>query len=253
MKILLVNPNITVAITDVMVAEARRVAAPATEVVAATAAFGTLYIENRAEASIAAHAVLDALAEHSAGCDAAIVSAFADPGLAGAKELMDIPVVGIAEAALLTAWMLGRRFSIVCMTARLRTWYMECVAEHGLQGRLAAVRALEVPVTDITRARDLLAEPLLELCQRTVDEDEAEVVILGGGPLAGLAHLIADRVPVPLLDGVSCAVPMAEMLVNMGVRAPVHGSFARPRSKPASGLSPALTARIDRDQVPELP
>jgi hypothetical protein len=58
---------------------------------------------------------------------------------------------------------------------------------------------------------------------------------------------------VPLLDGVSCAIPMAEMLVNMGVRAPVRGSFARPRSKPASGLSPALTDRIDRDQVPELP
>lgn len=244
MKILLVNPNITTAITEVMVTEAMRVAAPATEVVAATAAFGTLYIENRAEAAIAGHAVLDALAEHAAGCDAAIVSAFGDPGLGGGKELMDIPVVGIAEAALLTAWMLGRRFSIVCMTARLRTWYRECVTEHGLQGRLAAVRALDVPVTDITRAGELLAEPLVELCLRTVDEDEAEVVILGGGPLAGLAHLVAERVPVPLLDGVACAIPMAEMLVNMGVRAPTQGSFARPRAKPASGLSPALSARI---------
>ena len=248
MKILLVNPNITTAITDVMAAEARRVAAPGTEVVAATATFGTLYIENRAEAAIAGHAVLDALAEHSTDCDAAIVSAFGDPGLGGAREFMDIPVVGIAEAALLTACMLGRRFSIVCMTARLRTWYAECVAEHGLQARLAAVRALDVPVTDITRARDLLAEPLLELCQRTVDEDEAEVVILGGGPLAGLAHLIADRMPVPLLDGVACAIPMAEMLVNLGVRAPTQGSFARPRPKPATGLSAALTARIERDQ-----
>ena len=247
MKILLVNPNISTAVTELMVVEARRVAAPASEIVAATAAFGPLYIENRAEAAIAGHAVLDALAEHSVGCDAAIVAAFGDPGLAGAKELMNIPVVGIAEAAMLTAWMLGRRFSIVCMTARLRTWYRECAVEHGLHGRLAAVRALDVPITDITRARDVLAEPLLELCRRTVVEDEAEVVIIGGGPLAGLAHLIADRVPVPLLDGVACAVPMAEMLVNMGVRAPTQGSFAQPRSKPATGLSPALTQRIDRD------
>ena len=71
------------------------------------------------------------------------------------------------------------------------------------------------------------------------------MVILGGGPLAGLAHLLADRVPVPLLDGVACAIPMAEMLANMSARVPTQGSFARPRSKPATGLSPALTRRID--------
>jgi Asp/Glu/hydantoin racemase len=246
-KILLVNPNITAAITELMAGEARRVAAPGTEVVTATARFGTLYIENRAEAAIAAHAVLDALAEHGAGCDAAIVSAFGDPGLGGAKELLDIPVVGISEAALLSAWLLGRRFSIVCLTPRLRTWYTECVAEHGLAARLAAVRALDVPVRDITRAHEELAAPLVALCQRTVDEDEAEVVILGGGPLAGLAHRIAPQVAVPLLDGVACAVPMAQMLVNMGVRAPTRGSFARPRSKPATGLSPWLTRLVDRE------
>lgn len=247
MKILLVNPNITAAITEVMALEARRVADPGTEIVTATARFGTLYIENRAEAAIAGHAVLDALAEHGTGCDAAIVSAFGDPGLGGAKELLDIPVVGISEAALLSAWLLGRRFSIVCMTPRLRTWYAECVAEHGLAARLAAVRALDVPVRDITRAHEDLAVPLAALCQRTVDEDEAEVVILGGGPLAGLAHRIAPQVAVPLIDGVACAVPMAQMLVRMGVRAPTRGSFARPRSKPASGLSPWLTRLVDRE------
>ncbi len=79
-----------------------------------------------------------------------------------------------------------------------------------------------------------------------MDEDEAEVVILGGGPVAGLARQISDVVPVPLLDGVSCAVRVAEMLVALGTRAPPRGSFARPEPKPASGLAPALTAMIDR-------
>ncbi len=247
MRLLLINPNITAAITDVMAEEARHAAAAGTEIRTASARFGTLYIENRAEAAIAGHAVLEALAEHAAGCDAVIVSAFGDPGLAAAKELADVPVVGISEAALLTAWMLGRRFAVVCMTARLRTWYAECVAEHGLAGRLAAVRALDVPVKDVTRARDELAEPMVELCNRCVQEDEAEAVIVGGGPLAGLARRVADRVPVPLLDGVACAVPMAEMLVRMGVRMPERGSFARPRPKPSTGLSQALARLIDPD------
>jgi Asp/Glu/hydantoin racemase len=152
-KLLLINPNITAAMTDSMADEARRFASPGTVVVAVTAVFGTQYVENRAEAAIASHAVLDALAKHAAGCDAAIVCAFGDPGLAAAREFADIPVVGIEESAILTAWMLGRRYSIICLTPRLRTWYIECAQEHGLAGRLASVRALDAPIADITRAK----------------------------------------------------------------------------------------------------
>jgi Asp/Glu/hydantoin racemase len=247
MKLLFINPNITEAITDVMATEARKSASPGTEIVPVTAKFGTLYIENRAEAAIAAHAVLEALAEHRAGCDAAIISAFGDPGLSAGRELMDMPVVGIAEAAFLIAYTQGRRYSIVCPTKRLRTWFMECAVEHGLDGRMVSARALTGPVADITRAKQDLADPIVEQCRLAVEEDDAEVVILGGGPVAGLAREIAPLVPVPVIDGVSCAVQLAESLVALNLRAPERGSFARPASKPAQNLSPALSALIDRD------
>jgi allantoin racemase len=239
-KLLLINPNITAAMTESMAAEARRFASASTEIVAATAEFGTQYVENRVEAAIASHAVLDILAKHGAGCDAAIISAFGDPGLAAAREFADVPIVGIEESAILTAWMLGRRYSIICLTPRLRTWYIECAHEHGLAGRLASVRALDVPIPDITRAKEQLRDLLLGECMLAVEQDEAEVIIFGGGPIAGLAREIADAVPVPCLDGVSCAVRMAELLVGLYPRAPSRGSFARPRAKPAKGLSPAL-------------
>ena len=244
MKLLLITPNITTVMPEAMAAEARRFASPGTEIVTATAAFGTQYVENRAEAAIASHAVLDALATHGAGCDAAIVSAFGDPGLAAAREFADIPVVGIAESAMLTAWMLGRRYSIVCLTPRLRRWYIECAREHGLDGRLASVRALNVAIPDITQAKDQFRAALLAECLAAVEEDEAEVIIFGGGPIAGLAREVADQIPVPALDGVSCAVRMAEALVGLGVRKATCGSFARPRAKPAAGLSEALMRRI---------
>ena len=160
---------------------------------------------------------------------------------------MDIPVVGISEAAFLIAYTQGRRYSIVCLTKRLRTWYMECAAEHGLDGRMASARALTVPVPDITRAKQELADHLVEQCLLAVEEDDAEVVILGGGPVAGLAREIAAQVPVPVLDGVSCAVRLAESLVALDLRAPERGSFARPASKPVQNLSPALAQMIDRD------
>ena len=241
MRLLLINPNISEGVTEIMAAEARRTASASTEIVTATARFGVLYIENRIEAAVGAHAALEALAEHGDGCDAAIIAAFGDPGLAAARELVDIPVVALCEAALLTARSLGQRYSIVCLTRRLRTWYLEVAAEYGLAARMASVRALDVPVTDITTAKDELREKLVEQCLRAVDEDDADVVILGGGPLAGLARESADRIPVPTLDGVTCAVRQAESLVALRPRPPRRGSFARPPKKPSRGLSPALT------------
>jgi allantoin racemase len=249
-KILLINPNISETITDVMAGEARRSASPTTEIVASTARFGALYIENRVDAAIAAHAVLDALAERAPEVDAAIVAAFGDPGLGAAKELVDIPVVGVSEAAFLTAWSLGRRYSIVCLTRRLRAWYIECAVEHGLAGRLASVRALDVPLADVARAKDKLADRVVALSLRTVEEDDAEVVIVGGGPMAGLARQVASRIPVPTLDGVTCAVRLAESLAGLGPRAPERGSFARPPAKATRGLTPALAAMLERRARP---
>lgn len=248
MKLLLINPNITAAMTDAMAEEARRAASAGTEIVAATAAFGTEYVANRAEAAIAAHAVLDVLARRAAGCDAAIVSAFGDPGLAAARELFDLPVFGIEESAILAAWTLGRRYSIVCLTPRLRRWYIETAQEHGLAGRLASVRALDIAIPDITRARQQCRDRLLAECLAAVEQDEAEVVILGGGPIAGLARDAAADVPVPLLDGVSCAVRLAEAVIGLQPRAPTRGSFATPPGKPARGLGAELLRRIAGDR-----
>src|ERR1700722_20231620 len=188
MNLLLINPNITEAMTASMADEARRFASPGTSISAVTAGFGTQYVENRVEAAIAAHAVLDALAKQTGRADAAIVCAFGDPGLAAAREFADIPIVGIEESAILAAWMLGRRYSIICLTPRLRTWYIECAREHGLAGRLASVRALDVPIPDITRAKERLRDRPVEQCMLAVEQDEAEVIIFGGGPIAGLAR-----------------------------------------------------------------
>ena len=247
MNLLLINPNITEAMTTSMAAEARRFASTGTSITAVTAPFGTQYVENRVEAAIAAHAVLDALAKHATNADAAIVCAFGDPGLAAAREFADIPVVGIEESAILTAWMLGRRYSIVCLTPRLRTWYIECAQEHGLAGRLASVRALAAPIDDITRAKDQFRDALLRTCLDAIEQDEAEVIIFGGGPIAGLARELRDEIPVPTLDGVSCAVRIAEALVALHPRPPLRGSFARPAAKAAKGLAPELMRHITRE------
>lgn len=244
MRLLLINPNVTRAVTDRMAAEARMAASSGTEIVPITAAFGTEYIANRPEAVIGAHAVLDAIARHETGCDAVVIAAFGDPGLAAAREFASIPVFGLGESAMLVAWTLCRRFSIICLSTRLRRWYIECAEEVGLAGRLASVRGLDVPIPDITRAKEQFQDQLIAACHAAVQQDGAEAVIFGGGPIAGLAREVAGEVPVPTLDGVACAVRMAEAVAGLRPRKPSAGSFARPAPKPAQGLAPELMRRI---------
>jgi Asp/Glu/hydantoin racemase len=245
MRILLLNPNTTEAITQRLLAAAEAVAAPGTEIVAVTAPRGVPYIASRAEAQIGGAIALDMLAERHETVDAAIIAAFGDPGLMGARELFDIPVVGMAEAAMLTACMLGRRFAIVTFARALGPWYEECVAMHGLAGRCAGIRMLDEGFADISSVQAEKEAVLVELARRAVVEDEADCVILGGAPLAGMAADVADRIPVPVIDQMGAALKQAEALVALKPRKASAGSFRRPPAKPTIGLAEALAARIE--------
>src|SRR4030095_10462125 len=120
MKLLLLNPNTSTAVTDLMTDVGQRAAAPGTELIPCTATRGVPYISTRTEAQIGGASALEMLAEQHTKVDAAIIAAFGDPGLFAARETFDIPVVGMAEAAMLTACMAGRSFAIAPITQQLR-------------------------------------------------------------------------------------------------------------------------------------
>lgn len=249
MNILLLNPNTTVAITERLAAAARKVAAPDTTLVPLTAPRGMPYISSRAEAQIGGAIALEMLAEqmvaeHGAQADAAILAAFGDPGLLGARELFDIPIVGLAEAAMLTACMLGRRFAIVTFAGTLASWYEDCVEMHGLRSRCAGIRTLSEAVASVADVADEKEAQLIELMTSTASEAGADVLILGGAPLAGLADRIKRRIPVPLVDPVQAATKQAEALVALAAGKAQLGSFRRPPAKETVGLSAALARRI---------
>jgi allantoin racemase len=241
MKILLANPNTSQSVTDRIAQIARQAAAPGTEILAVTANSGVPYIASRAEAASAGRTTLELMAEYAQGCDAAIVAAFGDPGLGGARELLSIPVVGLAEASMLTACMLGRRFSIVTFSRALEPWYRECVEYHGLMSRFASIRCAEGGFSDIATVSLEKESSLLALCDRVINEDGADVIILGGAPLAGMASSVCQRVAVPLIDGVAAAVAQAQSLVALRPRKATAGSFRRPPPKPITGVSVGLT------------
>ncbi len=242
LRILLANPNTSQAVTDRIAAVARAAVSQGTVVTAVTAASGVPYIATRAEAVIGARAVLELFADYAAGMDAAVVAAFGDPGLGAARELLAIPVVGMAEAAMLTACMLGRRFAIVTFSPTLGPWYQEAVDGNGLARRCSGIHCLDEPFADIAGVAREKAARLVALCAQAVAAG-AEVCILGGAPLAGLAAEVAGEVPVPLVDGVAAAVRQAETLAALRPRKAAAGSFRRPGPKPMTGL-PAPLVRL---------
>ncbi len=245
MRILLLNPNTTQAITDRLYQAAIEVTAPGTELVPLTAPRGVPYIATRAEAQIGGAVALEMLAEEHRNVDAAIIAAFGDPGLLGARELFDIPVIGMAEAAMLAACMLGRSFAIVTFASALGPWYRECVELHGLSGRCAGIRMLDGAFQSISDVQEEKEELLVELANRAVAELEADVVILAGAPLAGLAKKVKSRIPVPIVDQVQAAVKLTETIVALGTNKAMAGTFRRPAAKSTIGLPIALQCRIE--------
>ena len=240
MKILVANPNTTQSVTDRIASVARAAALPDTQIIPVTASTGAAYIATRAEAALGGVATLDLIARHAEGVDAVVVAAFGDPGLGAARELLSVPVVGMAEAAMLTACMLGRRFAILTFAVALEPWYQECVDYNGMAGRCAGVFCLDEPFRDIDSVAAEKSSKLIALSERAIAAG-ADVCILGGAPLAGLAAQIAGDARLPLVDGVAAAVKQAELLAALRPRKAQAGTFRRPGPKAMVGISPEMS------------
>jgi allantoin racemase len=246
MKLLLINPNTTQSMTELMLAEARKMVAPGTELAAVTGRFGGRYVASRVTYAIAGHAALEAYAEHGQDSDAVVLACFGDPALLALKEIARQPVVGMAEASCLTAVALGGRFGIVTGGERWGPMLREFVALIGLSERLAVVQTVAPTGADIARDPESALAMLADACRACVEQHGAGSVILGGAGLTGIAPRIADRVPVPLIDGLGAAVRMAEVSVRAGIGKAQVGAFAQPPAVELVGVSDALARLMEK-------
>ncbi len=201
MRPLMLNPNASQSVTDLIAATARAAAAPGTEVVLTTAPRGVPYVASRAEAVMGGAVATETLAAHHAAAGAAVIAAFAQA---------------------------------------MEPWCRECVGWHGLERRCAGVRALGGAFRHIGAVQQEKEAPLVEPAGRAVEDDRADVAILAGAPLAGLAARVAERIPVPVVDCVAAAVEQAEALVALRPRKAARGSHRRPDAKDSTGLDPTL-------------
>ena len=239
MKILLVNPNLTQAVTDRVLQAAQAAGQPGTEFKAVTGTFGPEVIGSRAENALAAHGVLELVAQHGDGCDAVVLAVSLDTAVWACRELLPVPVVAMTEAALYTAALLAPRFGVLTYGRRLVPVYRELVDGYGLLSRVSSVVAVDVtPQESLTDPDRVLSQ--VRAAALGLVEEGGEAVVLAGAAMAGMGDQLQADVPVPLLDGVACAVGLAEMLVTRRWPRSRTGSVSPTGGRVVHGVSPAL-------------
>jgi allantoin racemase len=246
MKLLLINPNTTQSVTDAVLATARASAQPGTELKAVTGDFGPEVIGSRAENAVAQHGVLSLLAEHALGCDAVVLAVSLDTGLWACRELLDVPVIGMTEAGLFMGCTLAPRMGVLTYGRRMGPLYRELVESYGLAARVVGIATLDVTPQQTFSEPQVVQQAVLAATRQLVERDGAEAVLFSGAALASMAAYLQPQMDVPLLDGIACAVALAQARVHMPLPKSRVGSVSATGGRESSGLSSALTALLRR-------
>ena len=232
-KILIVNPNTTASMTETIAAAARAVAATGTEIVAVTSSMGPASIEGFYDEAFAVPGLIQALS-NAPDADAAIIACFDDTGLDAARTVARYPVIGICEAALVTAGQIAKRIAVVTTLPRSIVPLEELVRRYGFAER-ARVSACNVAVLDLEKPGSGAKEKLEAEIALALDKG-AEAIVLGCAGMADLAHALSKKYDVPVVDGVAAAVKQAEALAGLKLTTSRRGSYAAPAPKVYSGL-----------------
>lgn len=149
------------------------------------------------------------------GYNAVIIGCFYDPGLREAREIVSIPVIGVAEATMHVAATLGHKFSIIVGRRKWIPKMESNVYAYGLEKKLASFRILNFTVLKMAEEPERLKEAIFREAKNAVDKDGAEVVILGCTVESGFMKELTAKLRAPVLDPVVISWKYAEMLADL--------------------------------------
>ncbi len=178
----------------------------------------------------------EVLAGEKEGTDAYVIACFGDPGLLAARELTRAPVIGIAEAAFHMASLISTRFSVVTTLSRTGIIAEHLLEQYGFRHHCRRVRAAEIPVLDLEENGATALSRIIDECQRARDEDGIGTIVLGCGGMADLTDTLSREVGLPVIEGVTAAVKLAEALVGLGLGTSKQGIW------PSRAPNPSVAA-----------
>jgi allantoin racemase len=208
-RILLINPNTSQRSTALMLRVARKAAGADVEIEGLTAPFGAPLITDEAELATAAKAVVAALAQFSGPKpDGVVIAGFGDPALEQVRKQQDFEVVGLAEASMMEAAEGDRLFSVATTTPNLAASIARCAVRYGLGANFLSVRTTPGDPQDVMANTASLQRALEKIARESVEQDGAQAVIIGGGPLADAAQQLSEVVTTPVIAPIPAALRM---------------------------------------------
>lgn len=233
-RIVVMNCNTSAVMTAAIGRQAQSAARPGTLIDAWKPHWGPESAEGYYDSFITAAAVLDRLHELPPDVDAVVMAGFGEHGREGARELLDIPVVDITEAAAQFAMLLAPRYGVVTTLGRACAQIQDSLTVAGLADRCAAIEAAELAVLDLEADADAALDAMHCAGRRAIDAG-AEALVLGCAGMAGMSEHLAAKLGVPVVDGIAAAVALAESLVAMSLTTSKIHTYAAPRPKRRPG------------------
>ncbi len=236
MHIHLINPNSTASMTAQALESALLVKQDHTHISAANPTDTPVSIEGSADEAMAVPGMLAEIRKGEVlGVDAYVIACFDDPGLHAAREVARGPVIGICQAAIQVAMTISRRFSVITTLPRSVAIIEDLVSDYGADRHCRKVRAIDLPVLALEEDPYKAEQLLLREIERAKAEDGAEAIVLGCAGMSSLCERLKEATGVPVIDGVTAAVKMAEALVGAGYATSKANSYDYPRVKSATG------------------
>jgi allantoin racemase len=232
MRIFVINPNTSESMTDHIRRELQKIKRSDTELTVTNPEHGPVSIESVYDESLATPPTLELVRRaNEEGYDAVILACFSDPGLDAAKEISEIPVVGIEEATMHVAAMLGHKFSITTSGYnRVPTRELHVLLRN-LESAYASTLVMDMPVLEMDANPEEAKKRIMELARTAVEEEGTEVIILGCAGLAGYAEDVERELGVVVLDPTAVAFKLTEAMVDLGLRHSKVRRYARPPEK----------------------
>ena len=232
MRIKIINPNTSESMTDKIRRVAEAVKRSDCEVEVTCPVKGPITIESSYDEAYAIAPTIDLVEKaNEAGFDAIILACFCEVGVEAAREVSTVPVFGLEEPTLAMALVLGSKFGVMTEKRPRVAMKERHVRRYGLLERMASIRPLELSVAELDADPERTQKTGMALARRIVEDDGAEVIIMGCAAMAGYSDAIERELGVPVLDPLVVTLKLAEAVVDMGQTHSRVGLYAPPSPK----------------------
>jgi allantoin racemase len=209
MRILVINPNSTEAVTrgiDEAVEPLRMAGGPAIDCV--TLKEGPPGIETQQHVDGVVQPLLKLVREKEGDYAAFVIACYSDPGLHSLREATKKPVLGISECGILTALTLGQKFGVIAILKQSIARHLRYVGALGVRERLAAELPVNLPVVELSNQEKTFGR-MVAVGKALRDQHHADVVIMGCAGMARYRKPLQDEIGIPVVEPTQAAVAMA--------------------------------------------